>query len=61
MENSIQFSIIAFVILSLIISVVYGDSIQRSKRKHLIAAGFFLTAAFIHAAVIFIDICMKSN
>lgn len=61
MENSIQFSIIAFVILSLIISVVYGDSIQRSKRKHLIAAGFLLAAAFIHGSVIVIDICMKSN
>ena len=61
MANVIQFSILSFVVIALIISVVYGDKIQKSKRKHIIGAGFLLLASFIHASAITIECIYNLN
>ncbi len=56
-----QYSIVLFVVISVLVSFVYGKNIKRSKRKHIVASGFLLGAAFIHAIVIVADACLKSG
>tara|TARA_Y100000389_G_C17471196_1_gene531163 strand:+ start:4298 stop:4486 length:189 start_codon:yes stop_codon:yes gene_type:complete len=61
MANTIQYSVILFVIISAIICLLHGKSIQKSKRKHLIAAGFLIGAALVHAIVLVMDICYRTK
>lgn len=54
--NTLQYSIVAFVILSLLISIFSAETLQKSRKKHMIAACFVLGAAFVHAFMILLEI-----
>lgn len=56
MTNTIQLSVVAFVVLSVIIAAFCGESMQKSSKKHIIAACFIALAAFIHAIVIVMNL-----
>ena len=52
----LQYSVVVFVVLALIVSVFYGEKMQKSNRKHMIAACFILGAALIHAAMLVLEL-----
>lgn len=54
--SAIQYSVVAFVVISLIISIFYADSLQKSKKKHMLAGCFVLGAAFIHLLMIILEL-----
>lgn len=56
MTNTVQLSILAFVVISVIIAALCGDSLQKSNKKHIIAASFIALAALIHAVMIIMQL-----
>tara|TARA_Y100000389_G_C17369272_1_gene468087 strand:- start:512 stop:685 length:174 start_codon:yes stop_codon:yes gene_type:complete len=55
MTESVQISVVVFVLLSFAISLLCSDSLQKSNKKHMIAGCFVLGAAMIHAGVIILN------
>lgn len=56
MTDSVQISVVVFVLLSFAIALLSGDSLQKSNKKHMIAGCFILGAAMIHAGVIILNL-----
>jgi dipeptide/tripeptide permease len=56
MTNTLQYSIVTFVIIALIFSIFTADKLQKSEKKHMIAACFVFGAAVVHAAMIVLNL-----
>jgi hypothetical protein len=56
MTDNVQISVVVFVLLSIAIALLSGDSLHKSNKKHIIAGCFVLGAAFIHAGVIILNL-----
>ena len=59
MEDTLQISILIFVFISTLVCIFNRNSIKNSKKKHLVAAMFFVGAALIHAFVIVFSLYFK--
>jgi hypothetical protein len=47
-----QYSICIFTTLALLFLIFFSNSIKKNSKKHIIAAMFIMSAAFIHALTI---------
>tara|TARA_Y100000389_G_scaffold21763_1_gene18688 strand:+ start:2018 stop:2191 length:174 start_codon:yes stop_codon:yes gene_type:complete len=56
MSGTLQYSIVTFVILALIVSIFTAEKLQESERKHMLAAFFVFGAALIHASMIVLNL-----
>ncbi len=51
----LQHSVVIFLIVSLIISIFYAETLKKSNKKHIISGLFILGAIFIYASMIILD------
>ena len=51
-----QYAIVSFIVLSLIISIFYADTLQKSNRKHMLAGCFILLATFVYTLMIILQL-----
>ena len=54
MIESIQYSLLIFLVLALLISVIYKEKLKQNDKKHIISGLYMILAAFIHGFVIII-------
>ena len=52
MIKPLYFSLLLFLIIALLLSLVYSENLKKSEKKHVIAGMYILLGGFIHAFIL---------